>query len=129
MQSFQFFRLHSVPSSCNDWTMKATQKAELRREEACAVCAVKDWLENRYEVYLFAEATSTTTWMKHFYGQENENLEDDDDVRAAAPEELAPSPPILAGSLLAKLTLAAISSKPTLSKVIVLSLLAIGAEP
>ena len=58
---------------------KATQKAELRREEACAVCAVKDWLENRYEVYLFAEATSTTTWKKHFYGHENENPEDDDD--------------------------------------------------
>ena len=45
VQSFQFFRLHSVPSSCNDWTTKATQQAELRREEACAVCAVKDWLE------------------------------------------------------------------------------------
>ena len=50
VQSFQFFRLHSVPSSFNDWTTKATQQAELRREEACAVCAVKDWLENRYPV-------------------------------------------------------------------------------
>ena len=36
VQGFQFFRLHSVPSSFNDWTMKATQKAEHRREEACA---------------------------------------------------------------------------------------------
>ena len=52
-QSFQFFRIHSVPSSCNDWTARAAQKAELRREEACAVCAVKDCLEQLYEVYLF----------------------------------------------------------------------------
>ena len=61
VQSFHFFRLHSVPGSFNDWTTKATQHAELRREEACAVCAVKDWLENRYPVYLFQESTSTTT--------------------------------------------------------------------
>ena len=33
VQSFQFFRLHSVPSSCNGWTMKATQEAVLRKEE------------------------------------------------------------------------------------------------
>ena len=61
-----FLRLHSVPSSFNDWTMKATQHAELRREEACAVCAVKDWLENRYRVYLFQESTNTTTWFQYF---------------------------------------------------------------
>ena len=59
--------------------MKATQKAELIREEACAFCAVKDWLENRYEVYLFAEAASTTTWMKHFFGTEKEDLQNEDD--------------------------------------------------
>ena len=59
--------------------MKATPKAELRREEACAVCAVRDWLEKRYEMYLFAEATSTTTWMKYFYGKEDEDLENEDD--------------------------------------------------
>ena len=36
-QSFQFFRLHSVPSSCNDWTMKASQKPCLsKRPVRCA---------------------------------------------------------------------------------------------
>ena len=59
--------------------MKATQEAMLRREEACAVCAVKDWLENRFEVYLFAEATSTTTWMKQYYRTSNEDLDSEDD--------------------------------------------------
>ena len=59
VQSFQFFRLHSVPGSCNDWTKKAMQNAVPRREEACVVCAVKDWLENRYEVYLFKAATGS----------------------------------------------------------------------
>ena len=28
-QSFQFLRIHSVPSSCNDWTARAAQKVEL----------------------------------------------------------------------------------------------------
>ena len=74
VEGFQFFRLHSVRSSCNDYTMKATKKAELRRGEACAVCAVKDWLENRYEVYLFREGTGTTTWKQQFYGREDEGL-------------------------------------------------------
>ena len=76
VQGFQFFRLHSVPASCNDYTSKATQhaKAEPRREEACAVCAVKDWLENRYPVHLFNAGTRTTTWLKFFYA----TVEDDD---------------------------------------------------
>ena len=66
-QRFQFFRQHSVLCSGNDWTMKATTEAVPWREEACAVCAVKDWLENRAEVYLFQEASGTTTWAKQFY--------------------------------------------------------------
>ena len=82
VQSFQFFRLHSVPSSINDWTHKAALNAKPRREEACAVCAVKDWLENRYPVFLFSEATGTTTWAKFFfatgeYHNEHANPEDD----------------------------------------------------
>ena len=80
MQSFQFFWLHSVPSSFNDWTMKATKKAEHRREEACAVCAVKDWLENRHEVHLFKEGARLTTWLEQFYGRADENVCDDDHV-------------------------------------------------
>ena len=73
--------MFSVPGSFNDWTTKAHEKAEPRREEACVICAVKDWLENRHEVYLFKEATSTTTWSKHFYTTEDNLLgeEEDDD--------------------------------------------------
>jgi hypothetical protein len=77
VQSFQFFRLHSVPSSCNDWTFKATETAKPRREEACAVCAVKDWLENRYPVRLFDASTSTTTWNKFFFAIDGGVDEDD----------------------------------------------------
>ena len=84
VQNFQFFRLHSVPSSVNDWTHKAALNAKPRREEACAVCAVKDWLENRYQVFLFTEATGTTTWAKFFfatgeYYNEHANPEDDNE--------------------------------------------------
>ena len=90
VQNFQFFRLHSVPSSINEWTHKATLNAQPRREEACAVCAVKDWLENRYQVFLFAEATGTTTWAKFFfatgeYYNEHANLEDDNEHAGEAP--------------------------------------------
>ena len=50
-----------------------------RREEACAVCACKDWVNNRYEVYLFKEATGTTTWARHFrYGGNDEEIAGED---------------------------------------------------
>ena len=81
VQNFQFFRKHSVPSSCNEWTHKATREAKPRREEACAVCAVKDWLENRFPVLLFTEATGTTTWSKFFFAT------GEDDGGHADPEE------------------------------------------
>ena len=56
--------------------------AELRREEACAVCAVKGWLDNRHDVFLFKGGVTTTTWRDHCYGsaenpREEENEEDD----------------------------------------------------
>ena len=41
---------------------EATTKAVPRREEDCAVCAVRDWLENRYPVRLVSAASGTTTW-------------------------------------------------------------------
>ena len=91
-QGFQFFRLHSVPSSFNDYTMKATKKAELRREEACAVCTVKDWLENRHEVYLFKEGTRFTTWKEQFYGREDEGQCDEDDGGRASASASPQSP-------------------------------------
>ena len=77
VQSFQFFRLHSVPSSLNDWTSKAhvPGSAQPRREEACVVCAVKDWLENRYPVTLFQTSTGTTSWAKFFFATGDEACE------------------------------------------------------
>ena len=77
VQSFQFFRLHSVPSSLNDWIGKAhvPGSAQPRREEACVVCAVKDWLENRYPVNLFQTSTGTTTWAKFFFAIGDEACE------------------------------------------------------
>ena len=84
-QAFQFFRKHSVPSSWNEYTAKSHESAQPRREEACAVCAVKDWLENRYAVYLFQDGTNTTSWSRFFYGthdEEKHELEEDgDDTR------------------------------------------------
>ena len=97
VQGYQFFRLHSVPSSCNDWTMKATKEAVLRREEACAICAVKDWLENRHEVFLFQEGTRTTTWKQHFYASVDEDPCDVDDGEDASASGSKQSPQ---GSLL-----------------------------
>ena len=46
VQSFQFFRLHSVPSSVNDYTYKAITEAEPRREEACAVVKCEAFSES-----------------------------------------------------------------------------------
>ena len=94
VQSFQFFRLHSVASSCNDWTSKASSgSAQPRREEACAVCAVKDWLENRFEVHLFQESTGTTTWAKLFFATGDEECvpQEDDDGNPNASEVAQPT--------------------------------------
>ena len=44
--------------------VKRTKEAVPRREEACAVCAVRDWLESRCPVRLFSAASGTTTWKK-----------------------------------------------------------------
>ena len=78
VQAFQFFRLHSVPSSFNDYMLKAKRKAVPRREEACAVCAVRDWLENRYPVRLFTAASGTTTWKK-FFSPKGEDANEDEE--------------------------------------------------
>ena len=81
-QNYQFWRLHSVPASKNDWTMSATRHAERRREEACAVCAVRDWLENRFQVYPFQQATGTTSMRQHCCGSTsavNGDSSDDND--------------------------------------------------
>ena len=59
--------------------MKATQRAQPRREEACAVCAVKGWLEDRYPVCLFQDAARTTTWYRFSYASPDENPHEEED--------------------------------------------------
>jgi hypothetical protein len=71
-QSFQHFRSFCTPGTVNERMRKTHERAEPRREEACAVCACKDWLNNRYEVYLFKEATGETTWARHYGYEGNE---------------------------------------------------------
>ena len=71
-QSFQFFRFFCAPGSPNEWMSKTREHAVPRREEACAVCACKDWINNRFEAYLFKEATGVTTWSQHFYYGDND---------------------------------------------------------
>ena len=64
-----------------------------RREEACAVCACKDWLSNRYEVYLFKEATGVTTWAPQFrFGGNDEEIAGEDDGVKMAEELTAAGP-------------------------------------
>ena len=71
-QSFQFFRFFCSPGTPNEWMSKTHERVEPRREEACAVCARKDWLNNRYEVYLFKEATGVTTWSQYYRYEGND---------------------------------------------------------
>ena len=60
--SHAFFARYSVPGSpWNDWAERAAEAAVPRRRETCVVCAVKDWVEKRFPVYLFAEPTSSAT--------------------------------------------------------------------
>ena len=66
-----FFLRHSVPSSYNDYTTKVLQ-AVPRRQEACAICAIPDWIENRFRMYLFDTPEGTLTKKHLFYGQGND---------------------------------------------------------
>ena len=73
--------------------MKATQKAVPRREEACAVCAVKDWLENRHPVYLFQTPTgATTTWRQYYYQTEVDDVCAEEDAEENCPASGEPHP-------------------------------------
>ena len=68
--SHAFFARYSVPGSrTNDWTDRAAEAAVPRRQEACVVCAVKDWVEKRLPVYLFVEPTSSATWTEYLSGR------------------------------------------------------------
>ena len=55
------FRQTSIPASgVNDYC-RNVDKAVPRRMEACAICAVKDWIEQRVQIYLFAKPNGRTS--------------------------------------------------------------------
>ena len=57
LANLSFFQCFSVPNSgAMEWTKDGNiQKAEPRQEVGCAICARKDWIEHRFQVYLFRE--------------------------------------------------------------------------
>ena len=67
IRNFSFFQSFSVPCSLNDWSRKTLTHCQPRRLEARAICAVRDYLENRFEMYLFMEPSSKTSFNKFFY--------------------------------------------------------------
>lgn len=50
---FSFFQCYAVPGEpCQDWEKDDSfSRAVPRREVACVVCARKDWIDRRFEVY------------------------------------------------------------------------------
>ena len=75
LMGFAFFRRFSVPCSLNDWTHRTLAEYRPRCEKACAVCAIKDWVERRAKVYLFAESNSKTTLANYFYHGDQETFD------------------------------------------------------
>ena len=67
--------------SFNDWTKRTLDDYVPRCEKACAICARKDWIENRARVFLWDEATGSTSSSRFFYKEaeapERENNEDE----------------------------------------------------
>ena len=61
LQAATFHLAYSVPGTCNlKWSHPDSFRAALpRREVACVVCARRDWLENRYQAFLWREANGT----------------------------------------------------------------------
>ena len=64
LQSATFHLTFSVPGSFSlHWNHpEAIATARTRCEVACVVCARKDWLENRFRVYLWRSATDKQTY-------------------------------------------------------------------
>ena len=54
LSSHAYFHRYSIPESHQIDYTRNLDEAVPRRMEACAICAVKDWIEHRYRVYLFA---------------------------------------------------------------------------
>ena len=63
LANLSFFQCFSTPESgAIEWSEAASiQTAVQRQEMGCAICARKDWLENRYRVYLWREPDSATS--------------------------------------------------------------------
>ena len=59
VQAASFFQAYSVPGTmCLGWRHPDSLRCALPRcEVACVVCARKDWMENRFRVHLWKEAT------------------------------------------------------------------------
>ena len=71
--------------SCNDWTKRTLDDYVPRCEKACAICARKDWIENRARVFLWDEATGSKSRSRFFYKEaEAPERENDEDEGAAA---------------------------------------------
>ena len=87
VHNFAFFQNFSVPSSStNEWTRRALTDATPRVQKACVVCARMDYVEHRFEVYLFAEATGMTSSQRIALGRSAISL-DSDDAEAQLEEE------------------------------------------
>ena len=67
VQNFVFFQRFAAPGFCNEWLAGTFSHAEPRCLHACVFCCVRDYPENRHEVFLFQAPTSATTWKKVFY--------------------------------------------------------------
>ena len=92
VQSFAEHLCFSVAGSGeNEWTHTEEPRREVRREEACVVCARKDWLEHRYKVRLFAAppAPGVGTEEEREGDSEGHGTEsEEDDVDPAGKENL-----------------------------------------
>ena len=82
LHAHAFFSRHSVPCSLNDWSRRVNV-AQPRRQQACAIWPVKDWLERRLEIYLFATPGATSTKRELFYGCDASYGDDEDDKDSA----------------------------------------------
>ena len=91
VHNFAFFQNFSVPSnSTNEWTRRALTDAIPRAQKACVVCARMDYVEHRYEVYLFGEPTGMTSLQRISVGNSEVCLSGDDpEAELLAQEEQA----------------------------------------
>ena len=71
LANFTYHLTHSIPGD--------GEPPEPRRQEACAVCARKGWLEARYRVYLFRPWTNQSTHTESCEDDEEQEVKDDEE--------------------------------------------------